>query len=308
MHPTVKAARSALQGLVSQNLRTVIGVPGTIYPDFGVQRINPTTQERFLDPAFEETVAHATNSILIAEVVRQVEANLARGPAFYPAGLEAKGFAFKWDRKLLFDMTKQSFRSCKTQWRQHVDAKAAQANAVNQQKNRLRDRRLTKTKQLQRAVEKFAAKYDLDPKDVMELLHEQLMSDEASGPENEDTRGLAAWKTRMAYTNGYDDVSAAALAKLNFLEVLEAPWRSDEMSNSLHELAQIAYNLLPAKDKKNIRYERMYKDDPEYKHLLADWGSYDDPVGFGTNKEMANAEAGSTDHNSDADIESNADE
>jgi hypothetical protein len=103
----------------------------------------------------------------------------------------------------------------------------------------------------------------------------------------------------------------------------------------LHELAQIAFNLLPAKDKKNIRYERvrgtgrvssrvptiapynfginktwleMYKDDPEYKHLLADWGSYDDPVGFGTNKEMANAEAGSTDHNSDADIESNADE
>jgi hypothetical protein len=64
----------------------------------------------------------------------------------------------------------------------------------------------------------------------MELLHEQLMSDEASGPENEDTRGLAAWKTRMAYTNGYDDVSAAALAKLNFLEVLEAPWRSDEVS------------------------------------------------------------------------------
>jgi hypothetical protein len=70
------------QGLVSQNLRTVIGGPGTIYPDFGVQRINPTTQERFLDPAFEETVAHPTNSILIAEVVRQVEANLARVSLF----------------------------------------------------------------------------------------------------------------------------------------------------------------------------------------------------------------------------------
>ncbi|KAJ7776073.1 hypothetical protein B0H14DRAFT_3508306 [Mycena olivaceomarginata] len=53
MHPTVKAARSALQGLVSQNLRTGIGVPGTIYPDFGVQRIDATTQERFLDPALK---------------------------------------------------------------------------------------------------------------------------------------------------------------------------------------------------------------------------------------------------------------
>jgi hypothetical protein len=54
-----------------------------------------------------------------------------------------KGFTFKWDRKLLVEMTKQGFRSCKTQWRQNIDANAAQANAVNQQKNRMRDRRLT---------------------------------------------------------------------------------------------------------------------------------------------------------------------
>jgi hypothetical protein len=66
------------QNLVSLNLRDVIGVPGAIYPDFGVQRINPTTNEHFLNPAFDETVAHPTNSTLIAEVVRQVEANLAR--------------------------------------------------------------------------------------------------------------------------------------------------------------------------------------------------------------------------------------
>jgi hypothetical protein len=64
---------------------------------------------------------------------------------------------------------------------------------------------------------------------VRELVHEELISDEASGPEDKAIESPAAWKVRMAVQYGEKDVSPAALKDQSFLEVLECPWRSDEV-------------------------------------------------------------------------------
>jgi hypothetical protein len=55
------------------------------------------------------------------------------------------------------------------------------------------------------------------------------LSDEASGPEDDEEESHAAWKVRMAMHYGLQDVSPTNLKKYAFLEVLESPWRSDEV-------------------------------------------------------------------------------
>jgi hypothetical protein len=64
---------------------------------------------------------------------------------------------------------------------------------------------------------------------VRELVHEELISDEASGPEDKVIESPAAWKVRMAVQYGEKDVSPAALKDQSFLKVLECPWHSDKV-------------------------------------------------------------------------------
>jgi hypothetical protein len=61
------------------------------------------------------------------------------------------------------------------------------------------------------------------------LLTQELLSDEASGPEDENEESLAAWKVRMAAAAGHTDLTPAALKNKDFVEVLECPWRSDQV-------------------------------------------------------------------------------
>jgi hypothetical protein len=64
---------------------------------------------------------------------------------------------------------------------------------------------------------------------VREIVHEDFVSDEASGPEDKAIESPAAWKVRMAVQYGEKDVSPATLKDQSFLEVLECPLRSDEV-------------------------------------------------------------------------------
>lgn len=65
---------------------------------------------------------------------------------------------------------------------------------------------------------------------MKDLLTEQLLSDEASGPEDEEEESFAAWKVRMAAAHGLTVLTPAALKKEHFVEVLECPWRTNEVS------------------------------------------------------------------------------
>lgn len=60
-------------------------------------------------------------------------------------------------------------------------------------------------------------------------LNEQHLSDEVSGPEDEAVESKDAWKVRMAIQHGVKDLSPASLKKYQFLEVLQSPWRSNQV-------------------------------------------------------------------------------
>ncbi|KAF7343556.1 hypothetical protein MSAN_01976100 [Mycena sanguinolenta] len=141
------------------------------------------------------------------------------------------------------------------------------------------------------------------------FVHEQYMSDEASGPEDNDETNTAVWKTRMAMKRGYEHDTDK-----EFLEVLTCNWRSDEMTDALHEMQRIAFDLLTPPQRKKIHYERVrgtgreservperapynfginkawfdkYKNSEEYATALEDWGQYPDPDGLGTSQQVS---------------------
>ncbi|KAF7375724.1 hypothetical protein MSAN_00461900 [Mycena sanguinolenta] len=142
-------------------------------------------------------------------------------------------------------------------------------------------------------------KYRVPVNIVHELVHEQLLSDEASGLEDEEIESPAAWKVQMAMQFGERDLSAAALKDQTFLEVLECPWRSDELSNFFHRIQE-----LPSAKSSKMRYKRVrgthrqssripllspydfgisrewleeQRRNAEVEPLLRDWGMHGDP-------------------------------
>ncbi|KAJ7449386.1 hypothetical protein B0H11DRAFT_1928731 [Mycena galericulata] len=299
----LKRASIVLQSEVSRAFREIVSVSGTVWPDLTVERVNEITQESYLNPVFEGMVTHPANNHLFTQVARHVSHQLQGGPTYWPDGLSVQNFDVEWDTKVLFEMAKTSFRSCKPQWRAQVDEAAARRNEENLRVNRRRERRhgVTKTEQRTKAIPAFAAQHNLRPESVKELLHEQHMSDEVSGPEDHDDAG-------------YGDISDAALASMEFREVLDMPWRSEELSAPLHEMSVIAFNLLSPTEKKKLKSTRVRntgraspripevapynfginqtwlaanKKDSINRNLLVDWNTYADPEGFGANKQVA---------------------
>jgi hypothetical protein len=78
---------------------------------------------------------------------------------------------------------------------------------------------------LEKAVVPYAAKRRVPAQVIKDaFVHEQYMSDEASGPEDNSETNKAVWETRMALKRGYEHAN-----NKNFLEVLAYEWRSDEV-------------------------------------------------------------------------------
>ncbi|KAJ7027051.1 hypothetical protein C8F04DRAFT_886840, partial [Mycena alexandri] len=237
--------------------RDVVGVPDKYWPDLTVQRYSDITGEAYLNPVFESpaTVTHPENHKLFLEVIKQINSQFHK--QVLPAGLTHKRLEFTWEHDLLYEMAKTSFRSCKVQWRKNTSEAVATRESGYQAKNRMRERRRTKLAQLEKAVEVYAKKYNIPAKVVRKmLLHEQYMSDEASGPEGDDETEKAVWKTRMAFKAGYD-ANDDVLNTKSFLEVLGCDWRSTEMSDALHEMATIAFDALGPRQKKAFQYIRV---------------------------------------------------
>ncbi|KAJ6534407.1 hypothetical protein B0H19DRAFT_1272121 [Mycena capillaripes] len=305
----IKAAKATVQSITTRTFNDVIGVhSGKNFPDLTVQRVNEITGEVYLNPVFEATVAHPLNHSLFSAVAEQVQSQLIKKPEFLPPALIHDELGFKWNHNLLFEMAKTSFRSRKVQWRRETDEAAAAKEKNYQKVNRLRERRVTKSKQLEKAIVPFAAKRGVSPQVVKNMLvHEQYMSDEASGPEDgDDDISKAVWHTRCAIKRGFPHDTDR-----QFLEVMIPIWRSAQMSDDLHDMQKIAFDLLTPQQKKNIRYERVcdmdhrsariperapynygidrawfdqVKNDPEYFVLFSDWDDFPDPEGFGTNR------------------------
>ncbi|KAJ6617269.1 hypothetical protein B0H10DRAFT_2218752 [Mycena sp. CBHHK59/15] len=311
--PELQAARNILHNLVSLTFREVVSILGIVWPDLTVFRSNDVTTEVYLNPVFEGNVNTPANVHIFKEVVKSVNHKLSRGPTFWPAGLAVEGVNVTWEHPVILEMAKTAFRSCKKQWHAQTDAEIARRHEENLCTSRRHERRVGANRKRgavrrHRLSRSSPKKHRVDAKDVKEAIHEQWMLDEASGPEG-DTSETAkeVWKTWMAFTAGLGNVSDDMLVKMSFLQVLECTWRSGKFSEMLHELLEIADAFEPAGVKSEKQYVRAHntgcisphiaetspynfginmewfaanKKNPEYVHLLHDWGWYPDPESF----------------------------
>ncbi|KAJ7301350.1 hypothetical protein DFH08DRAFT_993820 [Mycena albidolilacea] len=257
--------------------------------------LNETTSAPYLNPIFSATVTHSDNQCLLDIVIKLVAQRL-KNVKNRPEALTVPNVEVTWSNKTLLEMAKTSFRSSR---------RRQESLSVG----RRREQRVMKVVQRTDGVVSFVAKYGLTTEAVKQILHEQHMSDEESGLEDADETSQAVWRTKMIYEAGYAGNSDDVLNKIELVEVVSIPWRSEEMSQALHELSEMALKL-PIRNKKKIHYVRVHTgrvsaripDDAPFNfginqlwldanknhlnhcHLLSDWGTYPDPEGFGTNK------------------------
>ncbi|EJF59019.1 hypothetical protein DICSQDRAFT_128587 [Dichomitus squalens LYAD-421 SS1] len=140
------------------------------------------------------------------------------------------------------------------------------------------------------------------------LIMADFMSDEASGPEDdENEEAVIEWRRQMAEKAGITGKTDAQLARMSVFEVIKPNWRSDELTKIYRELWELYNSSLPLKSLRmtvervrdtgrssdkipnyapynfgvNIHwYEKMQETHSRY---LVDWLQHSDPAGFGEN-------------------------
>ncbi|KAJ7453007.1 hypothetical protein B0H11DRAFT_1876116 [Mycena galericulata] len=317
LSPKQKKAREGVKRYVTNTFRTVCGVSKQEnWPNPEVQRINEVTGEVYLTPLFECGVTDTRNMLIFAAVAKQVDDEFA-DEACHPPGLADCGAT--WDIEVFKKMAKESFEGFKRQWRAVHDEAARAKKEEDLRTNRRRGRRIMKAEERTTdiVIEQYAAAKNLDPKVLKDIMRDEHMSDEESGPEDVNKESFANWKARMARAAGYGVLTPAALAKLNFLEVLEADWRSEDLSKLFLDVHRAWWDSRTPREKSNIKFIRVrgtgrsssripkvapfnfgisqpwlerHRFDPNFRDLLEDWGDYTDPVGFSSSQD-AGAEA-----------------
>ncbi|KAJ7573252.1 hypothetical protein C8J56DRAFT_1132239 [Mycena floridula] len=276
------------------------------WPTVLTQRINPVTNEVYLNVNFDKDVR--ANADFIKTVATSVLHDLKQ-PNYGDHLLQDR--RFKWDLATVIEIVKDTFRTLKRTYRTQVDQAAADVHTRNQQNTRRTARRAEKFKLLKGAVDTYQSQFNVNPS---LLLSADQMSDEASGPEDEESPGARdAWQREMARHAGIDveTTDKEVIQGLNFLEVIKPMWRSDELSTVLHQLRDFGL----AKKNKKRKYMRIYDTDratdtppltapwnfginPSWWKLygpggsrdyvfndrIGDWNKYPDPPGFGSNK------------------------
>ncbi|KAF7377326.1 hypothetical protein MSAN_00153400 [Mycena sanguinolenta] len=307
--------QTAIQTLSTKLFRGACGVKGRDWPDPDTIRINPSTGVRYLSPVFPEDVNHPRNHAICVAVAAIVGEELKSKK---PAGIPQTA---KWTDDLLFKCAQNSFRACKESWKKGEKEENAKRAEINERSNRWYRRRCTKMLHIKSQLDAYAEKHGLPAHVMQHLLTEQLLSDEASGPEDED-ESFDAWKVRMATAYGLTVLTPAALKKEQFLEVLKCPWRSDELSEISHELQALYDASLKTTASGNPKYKRVItptqrtwdripyvapwdfgisaewldaqRRDPASAPLVHDWGKYGDPEGFGAQAMSADSTTSDT--------------
>ncbi|KAF8155120.1 hypothetical protein K438DRAFT_1862923 [Mycena galopus ATCC 62051] len=137
------------------------------------------------------------------------------------------------------ELAKESFRNLKPSWKAQTNRHAAARAKINNQADRRNKRRKQKSKQMGDYLNAFADEKKLAPSFLRDLSHEQYLSEEFSGPEDE-TESHDAWKVRCAVAAKMP-TDPTSLAKHKFLEVLSPAWRSPLYSSLIHEFEEFAF-------------------------------------------------------------------
>ncbi|KAJ7789017.1 hypothetical protein B0H14DRAFT_3892136 [Mycena olivaceomarginata] len=254
--------KRALQSYVTKTFRRVCHVSGRHWPDPDVVRTNPVTQEVYPTPVFSVHVTDLRNRDLVDVVARKAQAELQNRDA-WPQKLkrpsQVPGPTF--DLAYLRERSKESFRNLKQTWKETQNIEAAIQGDVNRVSHRRMMRRRRKSEQLAKVVNIFATDHHLDPGFLADLIHEQYLSDEVSGPEDEAVETRDAWKVRLAAAANLP-LDPAAQKKMEILELLVPAWRSEAYSSLIHDLENFCLDGTSPTQELNLKYTRVGLDRP----------------------------------------------
>ncbi|KAJ6459897.1 hypothetical protein C8R45DRAFT_1030089, partial [Mycena sanguinolenta] len=298
-HDDGQAAR-IIQSMVTSAFRKACDVAGNHWPDPALPRTNDATGELYLTPFFDFDVAYPANNRIFRAVAKKVESQLNSS---LPPGVEKSDVP---TFGTLTTMAKVSFRGFKKNRKRTVDDAVAQRAEVNARTLRHFRRRETKLSHIQSQIVPYSEERGIDATVLGDMIVEQHLSDEASGPED-DEETSDAWKMRMAVKYKISDLSIANLKNHRFLEVSECPWRSETYSDMLHDMLSMWDASLTPKERANMKYLRMrgthrlssrvptiapydfgisldwlkqHQDDTLHGPLLRDWNTYGKTDGF----------------------------
>ncbi|KAJ7300683.1 hypothetical protein DFH08DRAFT_946357 [Mycena albidolilacea] len=239
--------KRALQSYVTKTFRRVCHVAGRHWPDPDVVRTNAVTQEVYQTPVFSVHVTDHRNRDLVNVVAHKARSELQNRDAWpqklkRPPGTPEPTF----DLAYLRDRAKESFRNLKQKETQNIEA------AIQGDVNR-------KSEQLAKVANAFAADHHLDPDFLADLIHEQYLSDEVSGPEDEAVETGDAWKVRLAAAANLP-LDPAAQKKMEMLELLVPAWRSEAYSHLIHDLENFRLDGTSPIQELNLKYVRVGLD------------------------------------------------
>ncbi|KAJ7609569.1 hypothetical protein DFH06DRAFT_1308864 [Mycena polygramma] len=300
-----KPEKRAIQSFVTKKFRQVCNVPGRHWPDPTLLRENTITHEVYPTPVFAVTVADPQNQRLFHQVAEQAFADL-QNPNCWPETLRKRTPSPTWDLAYIFTCAKESFRNLKRPWQEVQKIEAAIKGDTNRQTNRRLKRRMRKSEKLTKIVYAFAAKHGLDSGFLVDLLHEQFLSDEGSGPEDDSEETNEAWKVRLSSAAGLP-LDPGAQKNIKILEILAPAWRSESYTRLIHAMQEFGVDDSSTAEESNAIYHRVgmgrasgripryspynFGISPEWwrensnrpanKKLLKDWYQYPEPDGCG---------------------------
>ncbi|KAJ7893078.1 hypothetical protein B0H14DRAFT_3675693, partial [Mycena olivaceomarginata] len=284
--------------------RRVCNVSDSHWPDPLSVRTNEITGETYPSPFFQFQVTDPRNQALFLKVARQAINDL-KDEDVWPNGLRRKSSEPKptWDLALLKHLAMLSFRNLKKNWKRATNDAAAERGKASSQGYRRDKRRQTKSTQISKILKSFGADRNLTQSFLTDLSHEQYLSDEVSGPDDESGESHDAWKVRCAVAANMT-TDASALAKIQFLEVLTPAWRSTEYSSLIHDLEDTWFRKFNKTSQKYVRVRwgrpsnriPIYApynfgistewlaenaDRPETQDFLKGWGAFSEPADCG---------------------------
>ncbi|TFK48587.1 hypothetical protein OE88DRAFT_1737823 [Heliocybe sulcata] len=201
-----------------------------------------------------------------------------------------------FNRKMIEWMAKETFRSFKAQAARERDEVKMAKQLENERNTRRHNHRTT------------AKLHGVDPMPLLENI--DIVSDYASGPEDEDKESKADWKRHMAINLGYDLNAMDPLEWKAFKvwECIRPSWHSHEFEWLLEDIMGLYLNSLSERDLSRFGPKRFhastrwnerppihvpwdftiqrgyYKEfQDSWEFLMQQWYTRGDPEGFGKN-------------------------
>ncbi|KAI0717702.1 hypothetical protein C8T65DRAFT_707075 [Cerioporus squamosus] len=301
-------ARVKIRNTVKSAFRDVTGVdkPGVPWPKWG-----EPVPAGHMPVNFEAKVDQSVNKDLIKRVAAVAMQEIKDDAENNAAWLNAPSVKLTDD--VLRAFAKTTFRGFKDRYKGQFDPEKAAQLQKNDRASRWQNRRNAKWEDLHDvAAPEYVKMYGVDPRP---FLTPDMMSDEASGPEEGGDESKMEWQHRMAERAGIVGRTDTQLSKMTFYENIAPNWRSEKLTRLLRRLYDIWWDTL---SKKAVRamgervrntgrssdtvpltapfnfgishawFER-FKDQVTHHRFLKDWFTYTDPPGFGESADPENA-------------------